>query len=185
MSWAEELAYVLWSCIETTPLVIVPLLFAVLCVTKDRRPGRPLTALFAGVTLGFLLLVHGFAGTDPFHLWRYAFGFAIALTIALVLEAGAARGDDAANDVANDDDAIRLVPLGRRSCSRRSRCSSSSGAARSGAVRRARRDVREAAADRSSTRSPPPRRGRPLRGAAGRGLGRRARSRSCSTIRPT
>ncbi len=107
MSWAEELTYVLWSSIETTPLTIIPVLFAVLCVTLDRRPGRPLRALFAGVTLGFLLLVHGFAGTEPFHLWRYAFGFALALAIVLVIEAGAVRNDD------TDDDAIRIVPLGR------------------------------------------------------------------------
>lgn len=107
MSWADELAYVAWSAIETTPLVIVPVLFAVLCVTTDRRPGRPLRSLFVAVTLGFLLLVHGFAGTDPFHLWRYAFGFSLALAIVLVLEIGAVR------DQMSDDDPIRVAPLGR------------------------------------------------------------------------
>ncbi|MBA3461264.1 MAG: hypothetical protein H0T46_14975 [Deltaproteobacteria bacterium] len=86
MSWAEELAYILWASIETSPLSVIPVLFAVLCVTRDHRFAAPLTSLFLAVALGFVFLVHGFAGTEPFHLWRYMFGFAIALAIALVIE---------------------------------------------------------------------------------------------------
>ena len=88
MSWAEELAYILWASIETSPLSVIPVLFAVLCATRDQRSSAPLTSLFLGVTLGFIFLVHGFAGTEPFHLWRYMFGFSIALAIALVTELG-------------------------------------------------------------------------------------------------
>ena len=93
MSWADELAYILWATVETRPLVVMPALVAVLLMTGDRRRGRPVIALFAASVLGFIAVVHGFAGTDPFHLWRYAMGFAVALAIVLVIEAGATRDD--------------------------------------------------------------------------------------------
>ena len=102
MSWAEELQFIVWSCIETTPLVIVPVLFVLLAFATDPRRGRPLRSLFIAGTLGFLALGHSFAGTDPFHIWRYAFGFAIALTIVFALEIGT-----------DQERGPRLVTLGR------------------------------------------------------------------------
>ncbi|MGN6108557.1 MAG: hypothetical protein ACTHU0_25855 [Kofleriaceae bacterium] len=102
ISWPDRLMYLLWACIETTPIVVVPVLFVLLVVARDARPGQPLRALFVASTLGFLALVHGFVGIPPFDLWRYAFGFSIALTAAMVLEVGAER-----------ERAIHLAPLGR------------------------------------------------------------------------
>lgn len=100
--WTDELLYLAWCAIESTPLVIVPILGALLAFTADDRIGRPLPALWLASAVGFVLLVHGFVGTEPSHIWRYAFGFAIALTAIFVLEVGAEH-----------ERAARLGPLGR------------------------------------------------------------------------
>ena len=101
-TWAQELLRIAWAAIETSPIVVVPVLFALLAVTQDERPGAPLRSLFAAVTLGFLALVHGFGAADPTHLWRYAFGSSAALTAIFVVEVSAGRERPA-----------RLAPLGR------------------------------------------------------------------------
>lgn len=87
-SWADHLGFVVSACIDSKPLAIVPILFVVAAVTSDRRLARPLTALFVASALGFLLLARSFGGADTSSLWRYAFGFAIALTCVLTLEVG-------------------------------------------------------------------------------------------------
>jgi hypothetical protein len=102
MTWTQELLYVIWASIETSPIVVVPILFALLACTDDDRLGRPLRSFFVAVALGFLALVHSFAGLDPVHLWRYAFGFAIALTAIFVVEVGAEHERSA-----------KLAPIGR------------------------------------------------------------------------
>ena len=102
MTWTQELASLVWASIDTSPVVVVPILFALLAFTDDDRIGKPLRSFFIAVALGFVFLVHGFAGTEPFHLWRYAFGFGVALTAVLVLEVGAEH-----------ERAARLSPLGR------------------------------------------------------------------------
>jgi len=101
-TWPEELSTLLTACLETSPIVVIPLLALPLVFVTDRRLGRPLSALAIAAALSFVLLVHGFLGSEPHHLWRYAFGFATTLTIVLVLEIGA--GDDAR---------VSLAPLGR------------------------------------------------------------------------
>jgi len=103
LTWIEELQFLLWCCIEATPLVVVPPLVAVLSVVKDARLGKPLMCLFASTVLGFLLLVHSFTGSEPPHLWRYAFGPGIALLAVLVIETGAA----------DDGTSVHVPPLGR------------------------------------------------------------------------
>ena len=102
-SWADQIAFVVSACVDSKPLAIVPILFIVAAATTDRRLARPLTALFVASTLGFLLLAWSFGDADTFSLWRYAFGFDIALTCVLALE------------VCNEDDAgpARLPALGR------------------------------------------------------------------------
>src|SRR6185369_6977001 len=102
-TWPQELAFLVTCCLDSSPIVVIPILALVLAFTTDRRPGRPLTSLAIASTLSFGLLVHGFLGSEAFHLWRYAFGFATALAILLVLEIGA--GDDNAR--------VGLLPLGR------------------------------------------------------------------------
>ncbi|HWU89347.1 MAG TPA: hypothetical protein VN253_18930 [Kofleriaceae bacterium] len=89
LTWPQELLSIAWAAIEPTPIVVVPVLFALLAFTGDDRPGRPLGSFFVAVVLGFLALVHSFAGVDPLPLWRYAFGYAIALTAIFVVEVGA------------------------------------------------------------------------------------------------
>src|SRR5262249_34307315 len=97
-----ELLYVAWAAVETTPIVVVPILFALIAFTDDDRLGRPLRSFFVAISLGFLALVHSFAGIDPLHLWRYAFGFSIAMTAIFVVEVGAEHERSA-----------KLAPLGR------------------------------------------------------------------------
>ena len=102
-TWPQELEFLVTCCLDTAPIVVIPILALVLAFTTDHRPGRPLTSLAIASTLSFGWLVHGFLGSEAFHLWRYAFGFATALAIVLVLEIGA--GDDRAR--------VGLPPLGR------------------------------------------------------------------------
>jgi len=101
-TWPQELQFLVTCCLETTPIVVIPILALVLAFAVDRRIGRPLTSLAIAATLGFVWLVNGFLGSEPFHLWRYAFGFATPLAILLVLEIGAA-----------DEARVALPPLGR------------------------------------------------------------------------
>jgi hypothetical protein len=102
-SWVDELSFFISCCLDTQPLAIIPLLFPLLACTVDDRRGRPLTALFLASIAGFLLMVHSFQGSDTFSLWRYAFGYAFALTLVFVLEVGGA----------SDVRPVRLAPLGR------------------------------------------------------------------------
>jgi hypothetical protein len=88
--------------VETSPIVVIPILALALPFVADRRPGRPLGALCIASVLGFVLLVQGFLGSDAFDIWRYAFGFATTLTVVLALELGA-----------DDDARVGLVPIGR------------------------------------------------------------------------
>lgn len=101
-TWVQEVLRLAWASIETTPIVVVPVLFALLAFTDDDRLGAPLRSFFIAAGLGFLVLVHSFEAADPTHLWRYAFGFAIALTAIFVVEVGAEHERSA-----------KLAPLGR------------------------------------------------------------------------
>ncbi|HUJ63370.1 MAG TPA: hypothetical protein VLX92_32955 [Kofleriaceae bacterium] len=103
VSWVDELQGFAQCLINTEPFAIIAPLFVLLAFTRDERRGRPLTALFAATALGFAALVHGFLGTDPYFIWRYAFGPAAALLVAFALEVGAT----------DDAPPIRLAPLGR------------------------------------------------------------------------
>lgn len=103
ITWVDRLQYVITVCIETAPILILPPVALLLAFTRDERPGRPLTALATASALGLLVLALSFHGTDPSHLWRYAFGFAAALLVAFALEIG--ETDDAPP--------VRLPVLGR------------------------------------------------------------------------
>jgi hypothetical protein len=100
-TWFEELELLVYCCIETAPIVIVQPLFVLAAFTEDTRRGRPLTALFVATVVGFVLLVHAFSTADAASMWRYAFGYSIALAIVFALE------------TADDSDAVRLPPIGR------------------------------------------------------------------------
>ncbi len=102
-TWAQKLSFVLWSCIESTPIIVMPVFVIVMIVATEDRPGRPFKALLIASLLGFVLLAGSIAGAaEPSHVWRYAFGFAMALSAIFVIEIG----DD-------ESGAIKLVPLGR------------------------------------------------------------------------
>ena len=102
-TWTDKLAFLLWACIDTAPLIVMPVIVVVLAVVKDGRPSRPLVALCAAVAIGFVMVANSIAGAaEPSHVWRYSFGFVTALVAILVLEVG----DE-------DSHETTLVPLGR------------------------------------------------------------------------
>jgi hypothetical protein len=106
-TWTDELAFLVRCCLETPPFPVIPILALVLPFTSDRRPGRPLTALILASVVGFVALVHGFLGSEPLHIWRYAFGFSATLAAMLVLEIGADPDGD------GDGGTVELAPIGR------------------------------------------------------------------------
>jgi hypothetical protein len=94
-TWWRELALFTRVALEPTPIrSLLPLVIALFAV-RDRRPGRPLTALAVASSLGLAATVHGLTVSDPSNLWRYAFGFVTAWVIVAVLElARAPRPED-------------------------------------------------------------------------------------------
>lgn len=86
-SWVDKLSFLVTCLIDAQPLVVLPLLFPLFVVVRDRRPARPLTALFIASTVGFLVLVVSFMGSDSHSLSRYAFGYVLPLVLVFVLEA--------------------------------------------------------------------------------------------------
>lgn len=100
--WPEELGLLVTCCLDSSPLVVIPILALALAFVTDHRPGRPLSSLALASAVGLVALVHGFPSSEALHIWRYAFGFAAALAIALALELGA-----------SDDARVELAPLGR------------------------------------------------------------------------
>ncbi|HEX3757854.1 MAG TPA: hypothetical protein VHW23_04070 [Kofleriaceae bacterium] len=103
VTWPEELASLVSSALDPSPLAVLPILALVVAFVTDPRAGRPLGALTIACLVGFVLLAHGLIGTAAPHLWRYAFGFTTPLAIALALELGAGAGTDQ----------VELAPLGR------------------------------------------------------------------------
>ena len=94
----QELRFVVSVVLDPDPVRVVVPLLPLLLVCRDRRPGRPLLALVLGSAVGFLLMCHAFSLADARNLWRYAFGYALALTVVIVVEASAsptAEGDAA------------------------------------------------------------------------------------------
>jgi len=85
-SWMQELEFFVWCCVEPHGIIVVVPLFCVLIIVKDDRPGSPLTSLFVASTFSFLILIHTFTSSDPQNLWRYAFGYSVALTMMLAAE---------------------------------------------------------------------------------------------------
>jgi hypothetical protein len=82
----HELQFFVEVVLEPDPIRVILPLAALLLVTVDRRRGRPLTALLIASAVGFVLLVHSFQLSVPQNLWRYAFGYATALVLALGAE---------------------------------------------------------------------------------------------------
>ncbi|HVJ94175.1 MAG TPA: hypothetical protein VM580_30515 [Labilithrix sp.] len=103
VTWLDEIAYVAWACIDTAPIQLTAVLFAVLVVTPDFRPGRPLKALLLAASIGLVLIARSMAeAADPGPVWRYCFGFAVPLTCFLAIEAGR-----------DDEDDVPMQPLAR------------------------------------------------------------------------
>lgn len=89
----QELQFFLDVVLQPDPIEVAVPLIPILLLVRDRRRGRPLTALTLASIVGFLLLVHTFTLSDAPTLWRYAFGFVAALTALLALESSRAGGD--------------------------------------------------------------------------------------------
>jgi hypothetical protein len=91
-SWVDRLAFVAQSCIDTEPIIVMPLLFPLLVLASDRRPGRPLSALVLAATFGFVYLGYSFASSDTWSIWRYAFAYALPAVLGLALDAASDSG---------------------------------------------------------------------------------------------
>jgi len=102
-SWVDKLSFLITCVIDAQPFVVLPIVFPLIAFTRDNRRSRPLVALFAASTVGFLLLVASFTGADSYSLSRYAFGYLLPLLLVFVLETG--------NDV--DAPTTQLPVLGR------------------------------------------------------------------------
>jgi hypothetical protein len=103
VTWLDEVAYVAWACIDTAPIRLTAVLFAVLVVTPDLRPGRPLKALLIASAIGLVLLARSTAeASDPGPVWRYAFGFSVPLACFLAIEA-----------CRNDEHGVPMLPVAR------------------------------------------------------------------------
>jgi len=90
----QELRFVVSVVLDPDPVRVVVPLLPLLLVCRDRRPGRPLLALVVAAAAGFLLMCHAFSLADARNLWRYAFGYALALTVVVVVEASASPATD-------------------------------------------------------------------------------------------
>ena len=90
-SGMQELEFFVWCCVEPHGIVVVIPLFCVLLFSRDPRAGSPLTMFFLAIGLSFVVLVHSFTSSDPLNLWRYAFGYGVALMLMLAIEIGPAR----------------------------------------------------------------------------------------------
>ncbi len=102
-SWVDQLSFFISCCIDTEPIVVIPVLFALVVFAKDARAGRPLHCLLVANTLGIFLLAKSFSGADAYSIWRYGFGYALALLLVFSLEV--------ANESA--DNPVELAALGR------------------------------------------------------------------------
>jgi hypothetical protein len=108
----QELQFFLGVVLEPDPLRITVPLLPILLVCRDRRAGRPLTALTVSALVGFVMLCHAFSLADARNLWRYAFGYAVALVLIISLEATRRFDDD--RDAADGSPPGPQVPvLGR------------------------------------------------------------------------
>jgi hypothetical protein len=74
---------------DGVPIRTLPILLILFALVRERRIARPTWALGAGALAGFVLTVHSFTQADVLSLGRYVFGGAMALSLALLLEAGA------------------------------------------------------------------------------------------------
>lgn len=87
-SWVDTLSFLIVCVIDAQPFVVLPIVFPLLAFTRDSRPSRPLAMLFLASTLGFLVLVASFTGSDSYSLSRYAFGYLLPLLLVFTLEVG-------------------------------------------------------------------------------------------------
>jgi hypothetical protein len=84
----DELQVVLGNVLSAEPIRIWWVLFPLMLLARDPRPGRPWTAFLAAMGLGFAFLLHGFLISDTTTLWRYAFGYMTPLAIAFLIDLG-------------------------------------------------------------------------------------------------
>lgn len=86
----RELHLQLWTALEGIPLKTAGLFVIAAVLVRETDPRRPLGAFLIGTAVGFVLLVHSLTQGEPGNIGRYAFGFVIALCIAVVLAASTA-----------------------------------------------------------------------------------------------
>lgn len=92
-AWTDELSALAWTSIDAMPFVIVLLLLVPVIVSPRAPQTRVLTCFVAVSGIGLALLTHGLVGTEPLHVWRYAFGFTLCLVVTTLIEFAPDRTD--------------------------------------------------------------------------------------------
>jgi hypothetical protein len=87
----EEATFFVNVLFTPEPIRVWWLLLPIMLIAKDTRPLRPWRAFLIACGVGFVLLVHSFTLSDPWNLWRYAFGFITPLAVVFAIEVGAER----------------------------------------------------------------------------------------------
>jgi hypothetical protein len=85
-NWLDEVDFFLRVVFVPEPIRVWWLLVPTMLLAKDHRTMRPWRSFLAAGLIGFIALVHSFALSDPWNLWRYAFGFATPIAIVFVIE---------------------------------------------------------------------------------------------------
>ena len=86
-----ELHLQLWTFLEGLPLKTAALFVIAAAMTREPDARRPLGSMLLGTLLGFVLLVHGLTQGEPANIGRYAFGFVMAVALAVVLGTSSGR----------------------------------------------------------------------------------------------
>ena len=87
----RELHLQLWTFLEGLPLKTLALFLVAGAIVREADPRKPLRSFLLGSIAGYVALVHGLTQGEPANIARYAFGFLMALAIAVVLSTTTTR----------------------------------------------------------------------------------------------
>jgi hypothetical protein len=87
----REIYLQIWTLLEGVPLKTIGCFIIAAAVVRERDPRKPLWSLLLGCAAGYVALIHGLTQGDAGNIGRYAYGFLMALALAVVLVSTTAR----------------------------------------------------------------------------------------------